>query len=86
MLGVERRGYGGLARRRDAAWAWGSAVDERGRTQHCGVERAFLRLEHHRHGTGVSWWEAKTSSIREAIRQYLADPRYTRSSTAQATA
>ena len=48
--------------------------------------RAFLRLEQHRLVTGVSWWEAKTSIIREAIRQYLAQPRYTLASTAESTA
>jgi len=44
--------------------------------------RAFLRLEQHRLVTGVSWWEAKTDIIREAIRLYLTHPRYTLSSTA----
>jgi len=44
--------------------------------------RAFLRLECHRLHTGVSWFEAKTSIVREAIRAYLAQPRYTRLSTA----
>ena len=44
--------------------------------------RAFLRLEQHRLVTGVSWWEAKPAIIREAIRLYLAHPRYTLSSTA----
>jgi putative transposase len=44
--------------------------------------RAFLRLEQHRLVTGISWWEAKTSIIREAVRAYLAAPRYTLSSTA----
>jgi putative transposase len=44
--------------------------------------RAFLRLEQHRLVTGVSWWEAKTSLIREAVRQSLAHPRYTLTSTA----
>jgi putative transposase len=48
--------------------------------------RAFLRLEQHRLVTGVSWWEAKTAIIREAIRLYLAHPRYTLVSTAEATA
>jgi putative transposase len=48
--------------------------------------RAFLRLEQHRVVTGVSWWEAKTSIIRDAVRLYLAHPRYTLSSTAEATA
>lgn len=39
--------------------------------------RAFLRLEHHRQQTGISWWEAKTTIVREAVRAYLAAPRYT---------
>ncbi len=46
--------------------------------------RAFLRFEQHRLVTGVSWWEAKTSIIREAVRAYLAAPRYTLTSTATA--
>lgn len=44
--------------------------------------RAFLRLECHRAVTGVSWFEAKHSIVREAIRAYLACPRYLLSSTA----
>ena len=39
--------------------------------------RAFLRLERHRFLTGMSWFEAKTSIIREAVRAYLAQPLYT---------
>jgi hypothetical protein len=39
--------------------------------------RAFLRLEAHRLRTGVSWFEAKMSVIRDAVRAYLADPLYT---------
>jgi hypothetical protein len=39
--------------------------------------RAFLRLELHRLRTGISWWEAKTGIMREAVRAYLAAPRYT---------
>ena len=39
--------------------------------------RAFLRLERHRFLTGVSWFEAKTSIIRDAVRAYLAKPIYT---------
>lgn len=38
--------------------------------------RAFLRLECHRLRTGVSWFEAKTSIVREAIRAYLVQPTY----------
>ena len=39
--------------------------------------RAVLRLEHHRQQTGIRWWEAKTTIVREAVRAYLAAPRYT---------
>ena len=38
--------------------------------------RAFLRLECHRLQTGVSWFEAKRSIVRDAIRAYLARPLY----------
>ena len=38
--------------------------------------RAFLRLEYHSFVKGVSWFEAKTSIIREAVRAYLAHPTY----------
>jgi hypothetical protein len=44
--------------------------------------RAFLRLECHRLRTGTSWCEAKAAIVREAIRAYLAHPRYTQLSTA----
>jgi hypothetical protein len=36
--------------------------------------RAFVRLEWHRFTTGVSWFAAKLSIIREAIRGFLAQP------------
>lgn len=36
--------------------------------------RAFLRLEVYRLRRGVSWYEAKASIVREAIRSYLAHP------------
>ena len=39
--------------------------------------RAYLRLEAHRLHTSISWFEAKTSIIREAIRAYLAQPSIT---------
>ena len=48
--------------------------------------RAFLRLEQHRLVTGISWWAAKLGIIRDAVRQYLAHPRYTLTSTADSTA
>ena len=38
--------------------------------------RAFLRLESHCHHRGISWHEAKTSIIREAVRAYVANPLY----------
>lgn len=38
--------------------------------------RAFVRLEVHRLQTGQSWYEAKASIIRDAIRSYLAHPTY----------
>ncbi len=38
--------------------------------------RAFLRLEFHSFVKGISWFEAKTSIIREAVRAYLANPVY----------
>lgn len=38
--------------------------------------RAFLRLELHWFATGVSWYEAKTAIVRDAIRAYLAAPRF----------
>ena len=44
--------------------------------------RAFLRLEAYRLRTGVSWYEAKLSIIRDAIRWYLAHPTYALPSTA----
>jgi putative transposase len=44
--------------------------------------RAFVRLECHRLRTGMSWFQTKTSLIREAIRAYLAHPHLTIPSTA----
>ncbi len=44
--------------------------------------RAFLRLEQHCFSTGISWFEAKVSLIREAVRAYLAQPLYTLTPTA----
>jgi hypothetical protein len=38
--------------------------------------RAFLRLEVYRLRTGVSWYEAKISIFRDAIRSYLSHPLY----------
>ncbi len=39
--------------------------------------RAFLRIEYHSFVKGVSWFEAKTSIIRDAVRAYLSQPIYT---------
>jgi hypothetical protein len=44
--------------------------------------RAFIRLEAHRLRRGISWYEAKASIIREAIRAYLAKPIFTLAPTA----
>lgn len=38
--------------------------------------RAFLRLESHCYHKGISWFEAKTSIIRDAVKAYIANPRY----------
>lgn len=52
-----------------------SAIAQR---NHIGLAlRAFLRLESHRLRTGVSWFEAKSAIIRDAVRAYLAHPLYT---------
>src|SRR2546423_3704605 len=50
----------------------------RAQRNHIGMAlRAFLRLEVHCYHKGISWFEAKTSIIREAVRGYLAKPLYT---------
>lgn len=38
--------------------------------------RAFLRIESHCYQRGISWFEAKTSITRAAVRAYLANPLY----------
>jgi hypothetical protein len=38
--------------------------------------RAFVRLESHCYRKRVSWIQAKTSIIRDAVRAYLSNPRY----------
>ena len=38
--------------------------------------RAFVRIESHCYREKMSWIEAKTSIIRDAVRAYLANPRY----------
>ncbi len=51
-----------------------SAVAQR---NHIGLAlRAFLRLEIHCFAAGVSWVEAKTAILRDAVRKYLEQPRY----------
>jgi putative transposase len=50
----------------------------RAQRNHIGLAlRAFLRLEHYCYTTGVSWFTAKVDIVREAVRAYLAQPRYT---------
>ena len=41
------------------------------------VLRAFVRLEYRCFIKEISWFEAKTSIIRDAVRAYLAQPVYT---------
>src|SRR5215208_34828 len=56
---------------------------ERAQRNHLGLSlRAFLRLEANRLRNGVSWYEAKLSIVREAVRKYLAEPLYLLTSTA----
>ena len=44
---------------------------------HIGLSlQAYLRLEVHRLRTGISWYEAKTGIIRDALRNYLSHPWY----------
>jgi hypothetical protein len=38
--------------------------------------RSFVRLESHCYRERISWIEAKTSIIRDAVRSYLSNPRY----------
>lgn len=44
--------------------------------------RAFVRLESHCYREKISWIQAKTGIIREAVRAYLSNPRYLLTSTA----
>ena len=51
------------------------ARGQRAQRNHLGLSlRAFLRLEANRLKSGVSWYEAKTSIVRETVRKYLAEP------------
>lgn len=50
---------------------------ERAQRNHLGLAlRAFLRLEANRLRSGISWYEAKLSIVRDAVREYLASPLY----------
>jgi putative transposase len=52
-----------------------STRSARAQRNHIGLAlRAFLRLEFHCFTRGVSWIEAKTAIIRDAVRSYLAHP------------
>lgn len=52
------------------------ARSARAQQNHLGLAiRAFLRLEVHCFTQGISWMEAKTAIIRNAVRSYLAHPR-----------
>ena len=58
----------------------GKAVAQR---NHIGLAlRAFLRIERPCFSTGISWFAAKVSIIRDAVRAYLAKPIYTLNPTA----
>lgn len=49
----------------------------RSQRNHIGLAlRAFVRFEWHRFRSGVSWFEAKWDIVRDAVRAYLANPRY----------
>jgi len=59
------------------------ARGERAQRNHLGLSlRAFLRLEANRLENGVSWYEAKLSIVRGAVREYLRRPLYLLPSTA----
>ena len=54
------------------------ARSERAQRNHIELAlRAFLRIEYHCFVKGISWFEVKTSIIRDAVRAYLAQPIYT---------
>ena len=53
------------------------ATRARSQRNHIGMAlRAFLLLEWHRAKKGISWFEAKWSLLRDAVRAYLSNPRY----------
>jgi len=50
---------------------------------HIGLSlRAFLRIEAYCYRTGQSWFEAKLAIVRDAVREFLAQPLYSLSPTA----
>ena len=59
------------------------ARSARAQRNHIGMAiRAFVRLSWHFYTTGVSWYEAKTAIVREAIRAYRSRPLYKMAPTA----
>ncbi len=49
----------------------------RAQRNHIGLAlRAFLRLEVHCFARGIGWYQAKTAIVRDAVRAYLARPRF----------
>jgi len=57
----------------------------RSQRNHIGLAlRAFVRLEWHRYRLGITWFAAKWSIIRDAVRAYLANPIYNLPRTATA--
>ena len=55
----------------------------RAQRNHIGLSiRAFLRLELHMCATGISWYEAKLGIVRDAVRAFLAAPRFSLNPTA----
>ena len=69
-----------LMRLKYAELSWMIETCHRGVKQFCGIElavRAFLRIKCHCFVKGISWFEVKTSIIRNAVRAYLAKPIYT---------
>ncbi len=59
------------------------ARSARAQRNHIGMAiRAFVRLSWHFYTTGVSWYEAKTRIVREAVRAYRSHPLYKTPATA----
>jgi hypothetical protein len=84
---LEDAGWGIEVYHRALKQCWGveraQVRGERAQRNHLGLAlRAFLRLEANRLESGVSWYEAKVSIVREAVRKYLAEPLYLLPSTA----